>query len=164
MRPDGIQDESSEHELRKAHSSSIPECYNIAQVIERVMRQNQASRKRKDRATRKRKWPSTARTGEPLSHASLAALVDVWNRLDNAVEDYEKSNSAAENSPSRTLRLFKGKAFLEFIKGSLEEYLITDKEQDTDALLVSLEELLDRASKQHRIGGHIRAQHRAFWV
>ena len=103
-------------------------------------------------------------TGEPLSHASLAALVDVWNRLDNAVESYEKCIFNAENSPSRTLRLFKGKAFLEFIKGSLEEYLITDKEQDTDALLVSLEELLDRASKQHRIGGHIRAQHRAFWV
>ena len=147
MRPDGIQDESSEHELQKAHSSSRPESYNITQVIQSVIRHN--------RATRKRKWPSTARTGEPLSHASLAALVDVWNRLDNAVEDYEKCNSAAENSPSRILRLFKGKAFLEFIKVSLEEYLIIDKEQDTDALLVSLEELLDRASKQHRIGGHI---------
>ena len=146
MRPDGTQDERSEHELQKAHSSSRPEGYNIAQVIQRVIRHS--------RATRKRKWPSTARTGEPLSHASLAALVDVWNRLDNAVEDYEKCNSAAENSPSRTLRLFKGKAFLEFIKVSLEEYLIIDKEQGTDALLVGLEALLDRASKQRRIDRH----------
>ena len=147
MRTDGIQDASSEPEHEKAPSGSSAEGYNITHVIQRVIRHA--------RSTRKRKWPSKARTGEPLSHASLAALVDVWNRLDNAVEDYEKCNSAAQNSPSRTLRLFKGKAFLEFIKGSLEEYLIIDKEQDTDALLVSLEELLDRASKQHRIGGHI---------
>ena len=146
MRSDGIQDESSEHEHQKAHSSSSAEGYDMTHVIQKVIK--------RARSRRKRKWQSNARTGEPLCHPGLVALVGVWNRLDNEVEGYEKCIFTAENSPSRTLRLFKRRAFLEFIKVSVEEYLIIDKEQDTDALLVSIEELLARASKQRRIGGH----------
>ena len=112
MRSDGIQDESSEHEHQKAHSSSRGVGYDMTRVIQRVIK--------RARSTRKRKRQSNARTGEPLSHPSLAALVGVWNRLDNEVEGYEKCIFTAGNSPSRTLRLFKGKAFLEFIKASLE--------------------------------------------
>ena len=149
MRSYGIQDESSEHEHQKAHSSSRGEDYDMKYVIDRVIK--------RARSTRKRKRPSIARTGEPLSHSSLSALVAVWNRLDNEVEGYEKCISTAGNagnSPSRTLQLFTGKSFLEFIKFSLEAYLISDKEHDTDGLLVSLEELLARASKQRRIVGY----------
>ena len=107
------------------------------------------------RSTRKRKWQSHARTGEPISHTTLAALVDVCNRLDNAIESYEKCIFTAGNSPPRTLQLFTGKSFLEFIKFRVEAYLISDKEHDTDGLLVSMEELLARASKQRRIVGHL---------
>ena len=144
MRSDGIQDESSEHEHQKAHSSSRGEGYDMTHVIQRAIK--------RARSTRKRKRQSNARTGGPLSHPSLAALVGVWNRLDNEVEGYEKCISTAGNSPSRTLQLFTGKSFLEFIKFSLEAYLISDKEHGTDGLLVSLE-LLARASKQRRIVG-----------
>ena len=139
MRSDGIQDESSEHEHQKAHSSSRAEDYDMTHVIQRVIK--------RARSTRKRKRQSNARTGEPLSHPSLAALVGVWNRLDNEVEGYEKCISTAGNSPSRTLQLYKGKAFLEFIKFNLEAYLLSDREHDTDGLLVSMKELLARASR-----------------
>ena len=115
MRSDGIQDESSEHEHQKAHSSSRAEDYDMTHVIQRVIK--------RAASTRKRKRQSNVRTGEPLSHPSLAALVGVWNRLDNEVEGYEKCIFTAGNSPSRTLQLFKGKSFLEFIKFSVEEYL-----------------------------------------
>ena len=118
----------------------------MTHVIQRVIK--------RARSTRKRKRPSIARTGEPLSHPSLAALVGVWNRLDNEVEGYEKCISTAGNSPPRTLQLFTGKSFLEFIKFSLEAYLISDKEHDTDGLLVSMKELLARASKRRRIVRH----------
>ena len=118
----------------------------MTHVIHRVIK--------RARSTRKRKRQSNARTAEPLSHPSLAALVGVWNRLDNEVEGDEKCIFTAGNSPPRTLQLFKGKAFLEFIKVSVEEYLIIDKGSDTDALLVSMEELLARASKQRRKVGH----------
>ena len=146
MRSYGIQDDSSEHEHQKAHSSSRGEDYDMKYVIDRVIK--------RARSTRKRKRPSIARNGEPLSHSSLSALVAVWNRLDNEVEGYEKCIFTAGNSPSRTLQLFTGKSFLGFIKFRVEAYLISDKEHDTDGLLVSLEELLARASKQRRIVGY----------
>ena len=149
MRADGIQDESSEHEHQKAHSSSRGDGYDMKYVIRRVI--NRA------RSKRKREWQSIARTGEPLSHSSLSALVAVWNRLDNEVEGYEKCISTAGNagnSPSHTLQLFTGKSFLEFIKFNLEAYLLSDKEHDTDGLLVSMKELLARASKRRRIVRH----------
>ena len=146
MRPDGVQDESSEHEHQKAHSSSRGEGYDMKYVIRRVIKHA--------RSTRKREWQSIARTGEPLSHPSLAALVAVWNRLDNEVAGYEKCISTAGNSPSRTVQLSAEKSFLEFIKFNLEAYLLSDKEHDTDGLLVSMKELLARASKRRRIVRH----------
>ena len=126
MRPDGVQDESSEHEHQKEHSSYNGEAYN-------------------NRSTRKRTWASMARTGDWLSHASLVALVDITARLNDAAENYEECIRIAENSRHPISQLFRAKAFLESIRDRLDEYITIGKEHDTDVLLEYVEGLLKHA-------------------
>jgi hypothetical protein len=84
MRPAGIQDESSEHDHQKEHSSSSAETGNITHVI--------TGGDLLSRWTR-----SNAMTGEPLSDAIVEKLTDLHKRMSLAVVSCGKCIRAAES-------------------------------------------------------------------
>ena len=86
-----------------------------------------------------------ATTGDPLSHASLCALVGIIARLNDAVESYEERIRHPENARSPISKLSRAKAVLDYIRDRLVEYITTDKEHDTDALLEYVEGQLEHA-------------------
>ena len=131
MRSYGIQDESSEHEHQKAHSSSSSETGNINHVTPAI---------RHERASQKQS--SKARKGEPLSDASVVELTDVLTRLSLAVVNLGKCILAAEGSQViesvSVTKLSEQKAELECMKVAIEMYIQNNKEHDTDVALVTL--------------------------
>ena len=87
MRPDGIQDGSSEHEHQKEHSSSTSETDNIKHVTP-VSRHERASQKQSPKE----------RNGDLLSDASVVELTDVLTKISLAIVNIGECMLAADNS------------------------------------------------------------------
>ena len=130
MRPAGIQDESSEHDHQKEHSSSSAETGNITYVI--------TGGELLSRWTR-----SNAMTGEPLSDAIMEKLTDLHKRMSLAVVSCGKCIRAAENSQYCISRLSEMMVTLEFWTGCLKEFISNNKHDDDKVdLLDSMNGLL----------------------
>ena len=117
MRPAGIQDESSEHDHQKEHSSSSAETGNITYVI--------TGGELLSRWTR-----SNAMTGEPLSDAIMEKLTDLHKRMSLAVVSCGKCIRAAENSQYCMSGLSKLKVWVEYWTGNLKDFLSNNKHDD----------------------------------
>ena len=117
MRPAGIQDESSEHDHQKEHSSSSAETGNITYVI--------TGGELLSRWTR-----SNAMTGEPLSDAIMEKLTDLHKRMSLAVVSFGKCIRAAENSQYCMSGLSKLKVWVEYWTGNLKDFLSNNKHDD----------------------------------
>ena len=119
MRPAGIQDESSEHEHQKEHSSSSAETGNITHVTP-VIAGELFSR-----------WTrSNAMTGEPLSDAIVEKLTDLFKRMSLAVVSFGKCIRAAENSQYCIRELSQKKWTWEFWTGCVEGFISNNKHDD----------------------------------
>ena len=96
-----------------------------------------------------------ARKGEPLSDASVVELTDVLTRLSLAVVNRGKCILAAESSQViesvSVTKLSEQKAELEYMKVAIETYIENNKEDGTDAALVTLTDMVNDARKQIRI-------------
>ena len=96
-----------------------------------------------------------ARKGEPLSDASVVELTDVFTRLSQAVVDLGECIPAAESSQViesvSVTKLSEQKAELEYMKVAIETYIENNKEDGTDAALVTLTDMVNDARKQIRI-------------
>ena len=96
-----------------------------------------------------------ARKGEPLSDASLVELTDVFTRLSQAVVDLGECIPAAESSQViesfSVTKLSELKAELEYMKVAMEMYIENNKEDGTDAALVTVTDMVTDACRQSRI-------------
>ena len=96
-----------------------------------------------------------ARKGEPLSDASVVELTDVFTRLSQAVVDLGECIPAAESSQViesvSVTKLSEQKAELEYMKVAIGTYIENNKEDGTDAALVTLTDMVNDACKQSRI-------------
>ena len=136
MRPAGIQDESSEHEHQKEHSSSSAETGNITHVI--------TGGDLLSRWTR-----SNAMTGEPLSDAIVEKLTDLHKRMSLAVVSYGKCIRAAENSQYCIRELSQKKWTLEFWTGCVEGFISNNKHDDVKVdILDSMHGLLEDVGRK----------------
>ena len=136
MRPAGIQDESSEHEHQKEHSSSSAETGNITHVItggELLSR-----------------WPrSNAMPGEPLSDAIVEKLTDLHKRMSLAVVSCGKCIRAAENSQYCIRELSDKMDTLVFWTGCVGQFISNNKHDDVKVhILDSMHGLLEDVGRK----------------
>ena len=136
MRPAGIQDESSEHDHQKEHSSSSAETGNITYVI--------TGGELLSRWTR-----SNAMTGEPLSDAIVEKLTDLHKRMSLAVVSCGKCIRAAENSQYCIRELSQKKWTLEIWTGCVEGFISNNKHDDVKVdILDSMHGLLEDVGRK----------------
>ena len=143
MRPDGIEDESSEHEHQKVHSSSLCETGNI-KPVKPVIRHELASRKSRYKA----------RMGGPLSDASVVELTNVLTRISLEAANMGDCILAAENSqviaPASVTTLSAAKDSLHVVTAAIEMYMENNKEDDTVAIKGRANATVDEACEQCR--------------
>ena len=147
MRPDGIQDESSEDESsedehQKEHSSSSAETCNISHATPDIGHERASQRS-----------SSEAKKREPLSDASVVELTKVLERISLAHVSFDECMRAVLMSPverPNVARLFEWKDSFIFWTGFTEEYIRINKEKDTDNYLESLGHMLKQASRELR--------------
>ena len=142
MRPDGIQDESSEDESsedehQKEHSSSSAEACNISPATPDIGHERASQRS-----------SSEAKKLEPLSDASVVELTKVLERISLAHVSFDECLRAVLMARERykVARLFEWKDSFIFWTGFTEEYIRINKEKDTDNYLESLHDMLQQAS------------------